>query len=73
MGNVMFQCCVTVQDDKESESFLDWTAYSDSVIATRYFTDSGIIGAKAFVAAQYRHFKHLFPSNPTEHPKRLPV
>ena len=29
---------------------------------TRYFTDSGIIGAKAFVAAQYQHFKNLFPS-----------
>ncbi len=27
-------------------------SFNDSVIATWYFTDSGIIGTKAFVAAQ---------------------
>jgi hypothetical protein len=29
---------------------------------TRYFTDSGIIGSKQFVAENYRRFKHLFYS-----------
>jgi len=36
---------------------------------TRYFTDSGIIGTKAFVAAQYQHFKNLFPSKSDRTPK----
>lgn len=36
---------------------------------TRYFTDSGIIGTKAFVAAQYQHFKNLFPSKSERTPK----
>ena len=27
---------------------------------TRYFTDSGIIGSKEFVAEHYRRFKHHF-------------
>jgi putative transposase len=29
---------------------------------TRYFTDSGIIGSKEFVAENYQRFKHLFYS-----------
>jgi putative transposase len=29
---------------------------------TRYFTNSGIIGSKEFVAANYRRIKHLFCS-----------
>jgi REP-associated tyrosine transposase len=29
---------------------------------TRYFTDSGIIGTKEFVSANYGRFKHLFMS-----------
>jgi hypothetical protein len=29
---------------------------------TRYFTDSGIIGSKAFVAENYQRFKDLFMS-----------
>lgn len=29
---------------------------------TRYFTDSGIIGSKEFVAQNYQRFKHLFYS-----------
>ena len=29
---------------------------------TRYFTDSGIIGSRAFVAENYQRFKHLFYS-----------
>ena len=29
---------------------------------TRYFTDSGIIGSKEFVAENYRRFRHIFHS-----------
>lgn len=36
---------------------------------TRYFTDSGIIGTKAFVADHYRRFKHLFNSTHEKTPK----
>jgi putative transposase len=36
---------------------------------TRYFSDSGIIGTKAFVAENYRRFKHLFQSKHEKKPK----
>jgi hypothetical protein len=35
----------------------------------RYFTDSGIIGSKEFVADNYRRFKHLFYSEHEKKPK----
>ena len=36
---------------------------------TRYFTDSGIIGSREFVAGTYRQFKHLFQSRHEKRPK----
>jgi len=36
---------------------------------TRYFTDSGIIGSKEFVAQNYQRFKHLFYSKHEKKPK----
>jgi putative transposase len=36
---------------------------------TRYFTDSGIIGTKAFVAENYLRFKHLFQAKHEKKPK----
>jgi REP element-mobilizing transposase RayT len=36
---------------------------------TRYFTDSGIIGSKDFVAENYQRFKHLFYSKHDKKPK----
>jgi len=36
---------------------------------TRYFTDSGIIGSKEFVAENYQRFKHLFYSKHEKKPK----
>ena len=36
---------------------------------TRYFTDSGIIGSKEFVAEYYQRFKHLFHSKLEKKPK----
>ncbi|MFH0725448.1 MAG: hypothetical protein V2B19_03690 [Pseudomonadota bacterium] len=38
---------------------------------TRYFTDSGIIGTKAFVAENYQRFKHLFHSKHEKSRNRL--
>ena len=38
---------------------------------TRYFTDSGIIGSKAFVAEHYQRFKHLFYSKHEKKPKPI--
>ena len=38
---------------------------------TRYFTDSGIIGSKEFVAQNYRRFKHLFYSKHEKKPKSI--
>jgi len=38
---------------------------------TRYFTDSGIIGSKMFVAAQYQRFKHLLASKNEKVPKPI--
>jgi len=38
---------------------------------TRYFTDSGIIGSKEFVAAHYQRFKHLFYSKHEKKPKPI--
>jgi len=38
---------------------------------TRYFTDSGIIESKAFVSANYQHFKNLFESKHEKTPKPI--
>jgi len=38
---------------------------------TRYFTDSGIIGSKEFVAAHYQRFKDLFQSKNEKIPKPI--
>jgi REP-associated tyrosine transposase len=38
---------------------------------TRYFTDSGIIGSKEFVAAHYQRFQHLFMSKHEKKPKPI--
>ncbi|CAB1075950.1 hypothetical protein D1AOALGA4SA_3752 [Olavius algarvensis Delta 1 endosymbiont] len=38
---------------------------------TRYFTDSGIIGSKEFVSANYQRFKHLFYSMHEKKPKPI--
>ena len=38
---------------------------------TRYFTDSGIIGSKEFVAANYQRFKNLFNSKHEKKPKAI--
>ena len=36
---------------------------------TRYFTDSGVIGSKAFVERTYQAFKHHFTAKREKRPK----
>ena len=38
---------------------------------SRYFTDSGIIGTKAFVTRHYQTFKHIFSSKNEKRPKTI--
>jgi len=38
---------------------------------TRYFTDSGIIGSRAFVRENFLRFKHLFQTKKDRLPKRV--
>jgi putative transposase len=38
---------------------------------TRYFTDSGIIGSKEFVSANYQRFRNLFYSKHEKKPKPI--
>ena len=38
---------------------------------SRYFTDSGIIGTKTFVAHHYQTFKHIFSSKHEKRPKTI--
>jgi hypothetical protein len=38
---------------------------------TRYFTDSGIIGSKEFVAENYQRFKHHLYSNHEKKPRPI--
>jgi hypothetical protein len=38
---------------------------------TRYFTDSGVIGTKEFVAANYQRFKDVFVSKREKVPKAV--
>ncbi len=38
---------------------------------SRYFTESGIIGSKEFVATDYQRFKYLFYSRHEKKPKRI--
>ncbi|GAB6095963.1 hypothetical protein JCM14469_22160 [Desulfatiferula olefinivorans] len=38
---------------------------------TRFFTDSGVIGSRAFVAEHYRQFKHVFQCKHEKKPKPI--
>ena len=53
------------------ELFLSLILGTPYLIRTRYFTDSGIIGTKAFVASHYQRFKHLFQSKRDKIPRRV--
>jgi hypothetical protein len=56
---------------KESKKDFEITRISRFRYRTRYFTDSGIIGSKDFVAENYQRFKHLFHSKLEKKPKPI--
>ena len=55
--------------DKERKKGFSITRTDRFCHRTRYFTDSGIIGSKAFVAATYHQFRHVFQSKKEKIPK----
>ena len=56
---------------KERKKEFEITRISRFRYRTRYFTDSGIIGSKEFVAQNYQRFKHLFFSKHEKKPKPI--
>jgi hypothetical protein len=56
---------------KERKKELEINRISRFRHRTRYFTDSGIIGSKEFVAENYQRFKHLFYSKHEKKPKPI--
>jgi len=57
--------------EKERKTDFEITRLQRFRYRTRYFTDSGIIGSKEFVATNYRRFKHLFYSKHEKKPKPI--
>jgi hypothetical protein len=56
---------------KERKKEFEITRISRFRYRTRYFTDSGIIGSKEFVAENYQRFKHLFYSKHEKKPRPI--
>ncbi|SPD73268.1 conserved hypothetical protein [uncultured Desulfobacterium sp.] len=59
------------QEDKKGAVNFGISAFDKFKYRSRYFTDSGIIGTKAFVARHYQTFKHLFSSKHEKQPKTI--
>jgi REP element-mobilizing transposase RayT len=57
--------------EKERKKDFEISRISRFRYRTRYFTDSGIIGSKEFVAEHYQRFKHLFYSKHEKKPKPI--
>ncbi len=55
--------------DKERKQDFNLTRAARFKYRTRYFSDSGIIGTKAFVSKNYKRFKHLFQSKNDKIPR----
>jgi putative transposase len=57
--------------DKECKRDFEVRKVDRFLFRTRYFTDSGIIGSKAYVSDLYLAFKHQFASKREKVPKRI--
>lgn len=55
--------------EKERHNNFEITRTERFMHKTRYFTDSGIIGTKEFVAVNYQRFKHMFQAKHEKKPK----
>ena len=65
---------VTVDEkifEKERETDFEISRLRRFRYRTRYFSDSGIIGTKEFVPANYQRFKHIFQSKHEKKPKPI--
>ncbi len=58
------------QEIQEDETF-ETGAIEKFKYRSRYFTNSGIIGTKAFVTRHYQTFKHIFSSKNEKRPKTI--
>ena len=56
---------------KERKKGFEISRFSRFRYRTRYFTDSGVIGSKEFVAENYQRFKHLFYSKHEKKPRPI--
>ncbi|MFC1886023.1 transposase [Thermodesulfobacteriota bacterium] len=56
---------------KERENDFKLSKINRFAFRTRYFSDSGIIGTKAFVSMHYQKFRHVFQSKKEKIPKRI--
>ena len=64
--------CVMIDEkviEKESKTDFKNTRAYKFRYRTRYFSDSGIIGSKAFVSRKYEQFKDIFHSKHEKKPK----
>ena len=57
--------------DRERKNNFKISRMDRFIHRTRYFSDSGIIGSKEFVATHYQKFKHLFQSKHEKKPKPI--
>ncbi len=57
--------------EKERDRNFELSKADRFAYRTRYFSDSGIIGTKAFVSKNYFKFKHYFQSKNEKIPKRI--
>jgi REP element-mobilizing transposase RayT len=57
--------------EKERERNFQPTRTARFMNRTRYFTDAGIIGSRAFVAEHYQQFKHVFQSRHEKKPRPI--
>ena len=57
--------------EKERRREFELSRSDRFIYRTRYFTDSGIIGSRDFVAQNYQRFKHLFYSKHEKKPKPI--
>jgi REP element-mobilizing transposase RayT len=58
-------------EEKERQKDFEMGGVDRFRYRTRYFTDSGIIGTKAYVERLYQEFKHHFTSMREKHPKSI--
>jgi len=57
--------------EKEREKGFEEGSVDRFLHRTRYFTDSGVIGTKAFVSRLYQRFKDYFSSKHEKQPKTI--